>query len=176
MSSIGNILNQPTEPPKKKRGRPSNAEKAARREQEITRGQLIPPQTREPPIASGSGSSTAGPGTLSIATYAAQAAMTPHPRDQPLSAGASDTSSGRKKRGGPPNAEKEARRTRDEHARSESQTLELARPDTGTGTGPSHGLGPSRYPNILSSEEVPGRRGPMYPGDSPSRGDPMAYR
>ncbi|CAD0090376.1 unnamed protein product [Aureobasidium mustum] len=63
MSTIGNILNQQPEPPKKKRGRPTNAEKAARSQQEFLHGQpLLPPSRRIPPLASGSSNSAVAPG------------------------------------------------------------------------------------------------------------------
>lgn len=160
MSTIGNILNEPIEPPKKKRGRPTNAEKAARSQQEQIRGQPAPPPKRVLPIASSS--NTFAPGPLSIATYAAQAAMTPQVRDRPASAGASETSSGKKKRGRPPNTEKEARHEQPEP--QEPTVLEPSRP------------GPSRYPNILSPEEDTGEGSSRRQEGSPSRGDPTTYR
>lgn len=163
MSTIGNILNQPPEPPKKKRGRPTNAEKAARTQQELAHGQSFRPPERAPPIASSSSSAVA-PGPLSIATHAAQIAMTPQIRDQPVSAGGSESSSS-KKRGRPSNVEKETRRLQQEYG----EPPEVA-------SGPNR-PGPSRYPNILSPDESLGEAGPRrQEGSPPGRGDAATYR
>ncbi|KAI4765588.1 hypothetical protein E4T44_14610, partial [Aureobasidium sp. EXF-8845] len=83
MSTIGTVLNQQVEPPKKKRGRPTNAEKAARSQQELLHGQPLQPPRRAPPLVSSSSSGAVAPGPLSIAAQAAQAAMTPQTRDGP---------------------------------------------------------------------------------------------
>ncbi|THX29125.1 hypothetical protein D6C97_04728 [Aureobasidium pullulans] len=163
MSTIGNILNQPPEPPKKKRGRPTNAEKAARTQQELAHGQSFRPPERAPPIASSSSSAVA-PGPSSIATHAAQIAMTPQIRDQPVSAGESESSSS-KKRGRPSNVEKETRRLQQEYG----EPPEVA-------SGPNR-PGPSRYPNILSPDESLGEAGPRrQEGSPPGRGDAATYR
>ncbi|KAI5267061.1 hypothetical protein E4T47_08139 [Aureobasidium subglaciale] len=163
MSTIGTLLNRPPEPPKKKRGRPTNAEKAARTQQEFAHGQLLPPTRHAPAIASSSGGNTTAPGPLSVATQAAQIAMSPQSRDQPVSAGGSDTSSGKKKRGRPSSIDKETRRFEQEH----NKPQEIA-------PGPSR-VGPSRYPNILSPHEAPVESGARRQEGSP-RGDPAIYR
>ncbi|KAI5197648.1 hypothetical protein E4T39_07206 [Aureobasidium subglaciale] len=163
MSTIGTLLNRPPEPPKKKRGRPTNAEKAARTQQEFAHGPLLPPPRHASTIAGSSEDNTTAPGPLSVATHAAQAALSPQGRDQPFSAGGSDTSSGKKKRGRPSNIDKEARRSEQEHNKSQ----EIA-------PGPSR-VGPSRYPNILSPDEDPGEVSARRQEGSP-RGDPATYR
>ncbi|KAI4725067.1 hypothetical protein E4T49_07181 [Aureobasidium sp. EXF-10728] len=164
MSTIGNILNQQPEPPKKKRGRPTNAEKAARSQLELLHGQPLPPPSRRiPPLASASSSGAIAPGPISIAAHAAQAAMTPQIRDQPHSAGESETSSGKKKRGRPSSTERETRRSQQAYGEPQEAA-----------PGPSHS-GPSRYPNILSPEETPGEGSSRRQEGSP-RGDPATYR
>ncbi|KAG9680434.1 hypothetical protein KCU81_g1909, partial [Aureobasidium melanogenum] len=164
MSTIGNILNQPPEPPKKKRGRPTNAEKAARSQQELLHGQpLLPPSRRVPPLASGSSSSAVAPGPLSAAAHAAQAAMLPQIRDEPHSAEESETSTSKKKRGRPSSIDVGTLRPQQQY----SEPHEAA-------PGPSY-PGPSRYPNILSPEEPPGEGSARRQEGSP-RNDPATYR
>jgi hypothetical protein len=160
MSTIGNVLNQQVEPPKKKRGRPTNAEKAARSQQELSHGQPLQPSIRAPPpLTSSSSSGAIASGPLSIAAQAAQAAMAPLVRDRPASAGDSETSSGRQKRGLPSSIDRGTRPLQQEYG-------ELLRP--------SH-PGPSRYPNILSPDEDPGEGSSRRQEGSP-RGDPATYR
>jgi hypothetical protein len=159
MSTIGNVLNQQVEPPKKKRGRPTNAEKAARSQQELSHGQPLQPPIRAPPLVSSNSSGAILPSPLSIAAQAAQAAMAPQVRDRPASAGDSETSSGKKKRGLPSSIDRGTRPLQQEYG-------ELLRP--------SH-PGPSRYPNILSPEEDPGEGSSRRQEGSP-RTDPATYR
>lgn len=159
MSTIGNILNQQTEPPKKKRGRPTNAEKAARSQQELLHGQTLQPPRRVPALASSSSTGAIAPGPSSVAAQAAQAAMTPQIHDRPASAGAAETSSGKKIQGRPSSIDKEPRPPQQEYG----EPPRSSRP------------GPSRYPNILSPEDGPGEGGSRRPEDSP-RGDSATYR
>ena len=159
MSTIGNILNQQTEPPKKKRGRPTNAEKAARSQQELLHGQPLQPPRRVPTLASSSSTGAVAPAPLSIAAQAAQAAMTPQIRERPASAGDPETSSGKQKRDRPSSIDRGTRPLQQEY---------------GEPPRPSH-LGPSRYPNILSPEEDPGEGSSKRPEGSP-RADPTTYR
>lgn len=165
MSTIGNILNQQPEPPKKKRGRPTNAEKAARSQQELLHGQpLLPPSRRIPPLTSGGSSSSAvASAPLSVAAHAAQAAMLPQIRDEPHSAEESETVSSKKIRDRPSSVDLETRRPQQQY----SEYHEAA-------TGPSY-PGPSRYPNILSPEEAPGEGSAKRQEGSP-KGDPATYR
>lgn len=166
MSNIGNILNQQPEPPKKKRGRPTNAEKAARSQQELLHGQpLLPPSRRIPPLTSGgsSSSSAVASAPLSVAAHAAQAAMLPQIRDEPHSAEESETVSSKKIRDRPSSVDLETRRPQQQY----SEYHEAA-------TGPSY-PGPSRYPNILSPEEAPGEGSAKRQEGSP-KGDPATYR
>jgi hypothetical protein len=171
MSAIDTILNQPTEPPKKKRGRPTNAEKAARTQQDLTHPHLLPPSQRPLPTATGSSSNNAiTPSPLSIATHAAQAAMTPLLRDLPISASTSERSSGKKSRNRAFDSEQETPRLQQAFA---EEAFEPA-------PAPSRPVaaGPSRYPNILSPDEHRLGEGAhkRQQGSPPGRGDPAAYR
>jgi hypothetical protein len=159
MSTIGTVLNQQVEPPKKKRGRPTNAEKAARSQQELLHGQPLQPPRRAPLLVSSSSSGVVAPGPLSIAAQAAQAAMTPQTRDGPASAGDSDTSSGKKRRGLPVGIDRGMRPLQQEYGETPR---------------PTHS-GPSRYPNILSPEDEP-REGSSKRQEGSPRGDPATYR
>ena len=159
MSTIGNILNQQTEPPKKKRGRPTNAEKAARSQQDLLHGQTLQPPRRVPALSSSSSTGAVAPSSLSIAAQAAQAAMTPQIHDRPASAGAAETSSGKKILDRPSSIDRGPRPLQQEY---------------GEPPRPSH-PGPSRYPNILSPEQDPGEGSSRRLEDSP-RGDPATYR
>lgn len=149
-----------SEPPKKKRGRPTKAEAEERRQAAIARGDPYPTPRRGSVIGAVAGPSIAAPGPSTAAparppsarppsarppsvrppsVAAAQAALgvvprivrTPPPQSGPPS---SESSSGKRRRGRPTRAEEESRRAQ------ESFTT-------------ARGAGPSRYPDILSRDE-----------------------
>lgn len=139
-----------SEPPKKKRGRPTKAEAEERRQAAVARGDPYPTPRRGSVIGAVAGPSIAAPARLPSvrpplvrppSVAAAQAALgvvprvnrTPPPQSGPPS---SESSSGKRRRGRPTRAEEESRRAQ------ESFTT-------------ARGSGPSRYPDILSRDEPP---------------------
>lgn len=134
------LLNEPTEPPRKKRGRPTNED---RQRAAIARGEpWPPPPKRERTMSAVAGPSTARPSSTAI--LAAQAVMTPPPQQQQQqgaeaqSAETSGSSSGKRKRGRPTKAEQGLSRLQ--------ESAIVSPPPQPT---------PSRYPDILTRDEPP---------------------
>lgn len=135
--------NEPTEPPKKKRGRPTKAEAEERRQAAVARGESYPMPRRASTVTAGPSSAPVLPRPASVA--AAQAALgvaprivratpPPPPPPEPTS---SESSATKRRRGRPAMTEEEGRRAQ--------ETFTLAR----------SGPGSSRYPDILSRDEPP---------------------
>ncbi|GAB7351289.1 hypothetical protein MBLNU459_g1706t1 [Dothideomycetes sp. NU459] len=144
IASIDTILNEPSEPPRKKRGRPTKEEAESRRQAASARGESYPPPRRERPASIVAGPSAAAAAAVAAAplpsttaVLAAQAVMTPPPaRQGPHSTDTSESSSGKRRRGRPLKTEQEARKLL-ESAASPTQAT------------------PSRYPDILTRDEPP---------------------
>lgn len=126
---------EPSEPPKKKRGRPTKAEAEERKQAALLRGDPYPTPRRGSTTAAVAGPSTAAiPPSLHVA--AAQAAFATAPRatrSPPPRAGSPSAapSPGRIKHGRPMRAEEDTLRLQESYARA----------------------GPSRYPDILSRDD-----------------------
>ena len=138
-------LGEPSEPPKKKRGRPTKAEAEERKHAALLRGDVYPTPRRGSTAAASAGPSSAAVAPIAArapSVAAAQAAYAPGPRvtrtPPPPQAGppSSESSSGRRRRGRPTRAEEQSRQAQESFA----------------------GSLPSRYPDILSRDEPPDTR------------------